>query len=514
MASWRVAVASFVGMTFFWRYLRYQSFFGPLYPESAITTLLGLQVSAITICIVGQLVACAALLALGTRSCKLPAFLARMGMPLSVILGLVGVAGAFLAQSALIPSWCFLVSGPCAAVCFVLQYLGWGSLFAGSFTGLSVILTAGSYFVSLFVGGLFPILGIESGAVMAALTPTVSGVCWLVADRCTGDAEVPTDQGQAPASNERVTRLVLFATFLLVGAVVRGIVDIFHGGAGLNDFRWPVSIVVTALMLVGCVALWRDELFPLSKSDSPCADPASQRRLFHRRVAWFGTISWAALALLLCGGITWGLVACGYQTAGQLVVIARSTLDYVLWLLLVDVVAVRRSRPRTVLWLVVGAMIEAASWLISYVVVPRLLSHGTPLESSIQDTLVLGSLFVLIVMLIFALGGREVARGVLGSSRGAGSGLEGDASPDETQGPTLVAPVRATSLSSKGFEMFRLSPREVEVADLFARGLSIKAISVRLGISMGTVQSHLKNAYKKLGIHSRDELIGLLEDRG
>lgn len=146
-------------------------------------------------------------------------------------------------------------------------------------------------------------------------------------------------------------------------------------------------------------------------------------------------------------------------------------------------------------------------------VVPRLLSHGTPLESSIQDTLVLGSLFVLIVMLIFALGGREVARGVLGSSRSAESGLEGDASPDETQDPALVAPVRAASLSSKDFEMFRLSPREVEVADLFARGLSIKAISVRLGISMGTVQSHLKNAYKKLGIHSRDELIELLEGR-
>mgnify|MGYP007005744793 CR=1 FL=1 len=30
---------------------------------------------------------------------------------------------------------------------------------------------------------------------MAALTPTVSGLCWLVADRCTGDAEVPTDHG-------------------------------------------------------------------------------------------------------------------------------------------------------------------------------------------------------------------------------------------------------------------------------------------------------------------------------
>ena len=52
----------------------------------------------------------------------------------------------------------------------------------------------------------------------------------------------------------------------------------------------------------------------------------------------------------------------------------------------------------------------------------------------------------------------------------------------------------------------QLSPREREVAELVADGLSNAAIAERLVVSVRTVTSHLDHAYTKLGIGSRTEL--------
>jgi DNA-binding CsgD family transcriptional regulator len=58
---------------------------------------------------------------------------------------------------------------------------------------------------------------------------------------------------------------------------------------------------------------------------------------------------------------------------------------------------------------------------------------------------------------------------------------------------------------------FGLTEREGEVAKLIARGYTSKRIAEDLVISLGTVQSHSKNIYKKLGIHKKDELIEIFE---
>ena len=49
----------------------------------------------------------------------------------------------------------------------------------------------------------------------------------------------------------------------------------------------------------------------------------------------------------------------------------------------------------------------------------------------------------------------------------------------------------------------RLTPREREVIDLIAEGLSNKAIGKRLSISTHTVKSHLRNIMEKLTLHTR-----------
>jgi DNA-binding NarL/FixJ family response regulator len=50
-----------------------------------------------------------------------------------------------------------------------------------------------------------------------------------------------------------------------------------------------------------------------------------------------------------------------------------------------------------------------------------------------------------------------------------------------------------------------LTKREQEVLELLAKGFFYKEISDRLGISLPTVKSHLKQIYEKLHVHTRTE---------
>ena len=57
---------------------------------------------------------------------------------------------------------------------------------------------------------------------------------------------------------------------------------------------------------------------------------------------------------------------------------------------------------------------------------------------------------------------------------------------------------------------YGLTPREQEImAELF-RGKSRQAIATELFISEGTVKVHARNLYQKLGIHSKQELVGIV----
>jgi DNA-binding CsgD family transcriptional regulator len=57
-----------------------------------------------------------------------------------------------------------------------------------------------------------------------------------------------------------------------------------------------------------------------------------------------------------------------------------------------------------------------------------------------------------------------------------------------------------------------LSPSEMNAAQWFASGMTHSEIAGRLGVSRHTIRNQLANAYQKLGIHSRTELIRVLSN--
>ena len=58
---------------------------------------------------------------------------------------------------------------------------------------------------------------------------------------------------------------------------------------------------------------------------------------------------------------------------------------------------------------------------------------------------------------------------------------------------------------------FGLTPRESEILVHLGQGRTARAISEKLVVSENTVKYHIKSIYQKLDVHSRDEVIDLIE---
>lgn len=58
---------------------------------------------------------------------------------------------------------------------------------------------------------------------------------------------------------------------------------------------------------------------------------------------------------------------------------------------------------------------------------------------------------------------------------------------------------------------YALNDREFQILMLFYRGNSKRRIAEQIGISENTVRWYLQQLYARMGIHSRDELLELVD---
>jgi DNA-binding NarL/FixJ family response regulator len=63
-----------------------------------------------------------------------------------------------------------------------------------------------------------------------------------------------------------------------------------------------------------------------------------------------------------------------------------------------------------------------------------------------------------------------------------------------------------TEAKQPEMEQYRLTTREKEILELLIKGLSYKEISAKCYISIDTLNSHIRNIYSKLNVHSRAEI--------
>ena len=58
---------------------------------------------------------------------------------------------------------------------------------------------------------------------------------------------------------------------------------------------------------------------------------------------------------------------------------------------------------------------------------------------------------------------------------------------------------------------YALSPREFDVCMLLGRGRNRQFVASELSISLETAKTHTTNVYRKLGVHSQQELLDVIE---
>jgi DNA-binding CsgD family transcriptional regulator len=93
-----------------------------------------------------------------------------------------------------------------------------------------------------------------------------------------------------------------------------------------------------------------------------------------------------------------------------------------------------------------------------------------------------------------------------------GTWLVAHASPLERSGQValVIEPAKASEIAPIVVEAYGLTPREVEVTRLIARGLSTDEIAASLFLSRHTIRDHLKAIFEKVGVSSRAELTSKL----
>jgi DNA-binding NarL/FixJ family response regulator len=76
--------------------------------------------------------------------------------------------------------------------------------------------------------------------------------------------------------------------------------------------------------------------------------------------------------------------------------------------------------------------------------------------------------------------------------------------------PPAQLPVRGVNSTAAAL----LTPREAEVLQLIAKGFSYAETAQHLGVSLATIQSHVRGIYGKLEVHSRGEAVFEAAARG
>ena len=124
------------------------------------------------------------------------------------------------------------------------------------------------------------------------------------------------------------------------------------------------------------------------------------------------------------------------------------------------------------------------------------------------NRLVIISIVILVIATMFVLNDEgSFSSEVEATAKGALASAKSDSSVKQQFSEAEVFERKIASLA----ERYELTPREVEVFNLLAKGRSIPFIRDALIISKETAATHAKHVYAKLDVHSRQELIDLID---
>lgn len=405
-----------------------------------------------------------------------------------LVLGILGTAGNavlwFCGNSGFALAGCIV--GTVAATCFFVgSLLAYGMRMATWNARQSALIGFASFGIS-FLDNAALALGMPVAALFCICTPSVCALCIPAATPITATAASHTPKSSSNAA--LVTLMVLLALFCVTGNVLRGLTNPWftHGGVTMRTLYMSLANLVFALISIAL--LWR--------------------RIGVRKVVFWNLT--VCMALFFAGllGLTF-LHGTTARVGSDIATVSRVCFTLLLFLFALE----SHQWASHGLVRLMGLFLlipEALSAFVRHIVVPPfLVATGVePVTAASYAGVVI--ILVLTVTIIVILG-NLLLRQMSGQQRD-GAVVDGS-TPQESLG-SAGAPTRNTDALAKLAQTYGLTAREAQTASYVSKGYSLDKTAELLGISINTVRTHMRSVYGKLEIHSRQELIDLLDGMG
>ncbi|OUO89395.1 hypothetical protein B5F40_10930 [Gordonibacter sp. An230] len=305
-------------------------------------------------------------------------------------------------------------------------------------------------------------------ALLAASAPVASALCLLLCEGSSG-REGLGEQPPFPFAFGPVAAVMVSLLVLIV--CMKGVSDSFYSTESDSMLYLKHFITVAELTAIVFACLFATDM---------------GRFAFAGWVVLVGGVL-SGLSLLLFPGEP----SAAFQFGLGTVTSGRTCLELFAFILATCLSA--RDELRSILALLVVP--ETAGCLVGYGALPSALRSAGMADGEWFGILSLGACAI------------TVASTLLAMSFLALKGLDG--------APPPRPPAEALEAGSRRFgefaNRFSLTKREEETAYLFYRGYSTKRIAELHYVSLNTTQSHLRSVYRKTGVHSRQQLIDLVE---
>ena len=421
----------------------------------------------------------------------------RRGAALLGMFGLQAICKnveVFIAPSGPVGQLLALLDVVLYAFAFVVLTYMWSAWYLSMERRETVLYASATFAASFLLGDMIRLFPQAFSTVLFSLVPFVSAFIWVAYHRVELPRVSNREDGVAPMGSFAWSLVVILAVFLLVGGLIRGgMTGVVNGEVSEIQLAMDVVTGMFGVLLVVFSLLYRSPgKFLLN--------------------AWSAAVVVFFAGLLLTAGFSGDEVERGRQT----VIVGRTCLDLIYWIVLIELVRDQHlSLIRTIgVWFVI---VDVMSSLIGYILAPMAFAAmGIGFEQAAVP-LAAATAFILIVASILFFNRAFGSPRLEGAAEGAAvSGVPAapaiattPAAPSSTIDAQLIGVERAEHVDSV-LAQYRLSERELEVAELLADGNSQKKIAESLCLSLGTVQSHIKSIYRKLDIHSRQELIDMM----
>lgn len=359
-----------------------------------------------------------------------------------------------------------LIIGACG-LSIVWFYLRCGKLYVG----LNFTQTISAITGSLIIAYLIRIVMFLLPEVIAYPLLCATPLLFVLVDSRATQVKAQEVKDSARPANRLPRTNTGFLIALALELVVFNTVAGFLGTPFLVGYNWIQQIIMIGIVGVVLVFL-----------------------LKHGPVIRFGQLFEIALLCCLLVFVVLSYTEDTSMLALTLMNIPHNVITAFLWPLLIDLENRREHPPLTVI---------AAGWGISYlsVGIGRSLSAYVITASSLPPKFVIVLVFFLVSSVLFIF------------NKYANYGTFSSYSQEEEREKAGIDYSEIEETCRVLGQEHGLTKREIEIVQLIAKGRSRGYIASSLVISENTVKGHTRNAYGKLGIHSKQELLTLIESR-